>query len=204
MTIETNQTVATRDHLLSRWLVAVLSFVGDLAETTVVRLALMVLMAWLYVDAPDLDLRFIAVLHHRSIITHSLLPALVFLIFRREIGAAPMAGAMIGISVHMSCDMLSPMVGYGQIWLPAPFKMPLGFFSYFWIAGNALGGYFIAYRLMQRYLPEGFGKPFFVVLAGAMGAYYGIENEGYLGAVVIATLVPLLVAIHAWRSRSKV
>ncbi|NIY71654.1 hypothetical protein HCZ30_04300 [Marivivens donghaensis] len=204
MTTETNQKVATRDHVLLRWLRAVLSFFGQLAEATVVRLALMVLMAWVYLDAPDLDLSLMSVLHHRSIITHSLLPALVFLIFRREVGAAPLAGAIIGISVHMSCDMLSPMVGYGQIWLPAPFKMPLGFFSYFWIAGNALGGYFIAYRLMQRYLPEGFGKPVFIVLAGAMGAYYGIENEGYLGAFVIATLVPLLVAIHAWRGRSKV
>jgi hypothetical protein len=83
-------------------------------------LALFVGFAYLFLWVPDIDLVLIGLLHHRSIVTHSLLPGLLFLLLGRSLGAAPVAGALVGLSVHLTSDMLSPMVGFAQIWLPAP------------------------------------------------------------------------------------
>lgn len=95
------------------------SLVGKIQETsertTLAKLLWFVGMAYSFLWVPDLDLVFIGVLHHRSIVTHSILPAVLLLLLGRRAGAAPLAGAMIGLAVHLSCDLLSPAIGFGQI-----------------------------------------------------------------------------------------
>ena len=154
----------------------------------------MMLMAWVFLGVPDIDLALMPILHHRSIITHSILPALVFLVLGRSLGAAPIAGALIGISVHLACDMLSPMVGFAQIWLPQPFLIPLGPLSYLWLGANALLGYVLALRLAMASLHPGIAVPFAVALSGVTGAAYGALNEQSAAAVMVSVLFPLMTA----------
>lgn len=165
------------------------------------RLGLMVLMAWIFLGVPDLDFALLPILHHRSIVTHSILPGLVFLFLGRRFGAAPIAGAMIGISVHLVCDMLSPMVGFAQVWLPSPIKAPLGPLSYLWLGGNALLGYGLAFLIAVRTLPAGIALPFIILLSGITGAAYGMLNEQSLSSVVVSVLFPAIAAYLAWRRR---
>ncbi|MCL7464100.1 hypothetical protein [Phaeovulum sp. NW3] len=99
------------------------------------------LLTWV----PDVDQWFVEILHHRSIITHSiLLPLVVMLILppRYRLAAAITFSA---IGIHLSADLLSPSVAYGAIWLPEPFKMSIGVFSKPWIALNA--GFAFFFRL---------------------------------------------------------
>lgn len=158
------------------------------------RLAAFALAAFIFLGVPDLDLALLGLLHHRSIITHSLLPALICLLLGKGLGAAPMAGAFVGLSVHLACDFLSPnMVGFAQIWLPAPFKMPLGPFSYLWLAGNAIFGFAIA-SIVAR---AAFGRLAFPIVAttsALFAAMYGYFNENSMIAVVV-TLAMIIIAL---------
>lgn len=156
------------------------------------RLALFLGCAYLFLWTPDIDLLFISVLHHRSIITHSLLPAMLFLFFGRSLGAAPVAGAFIGTSVHLACDLLSPMTGFAQIWLPAPYKTPLGNFSYLWLLGNAVIGFAFASLIAGLVFPRRFALVLVATVACVTGATYGAMNEGsFLAVITVLVIVAL-------------
>lgn len=178
-----------------------ISIADQTGRTIYGRLGLMILMAWLFLGVPDLDYLLLPILHHRSILTHSILPGLVFLLLGRSFGAAPIAGAMIGISVHLACDMLSPMVGFGQVWLPAPIKAPLGPFSYLWLAGNALIGYGIAFVIASMILPSVVALPFIIALSGVTGAAYGALNEQSVVSVAVSVFFPTIAGLVVWRRR---
>ncbi len=116
---------------------------AKIGRSEVVRLVLAATTAFIFLPLPDTDFIFLPILHHRSIITHSLLFGFVFLFLGKNTGAAPLAGAMLGLSVHLACDLLSPAIGFGQIWLPYPIKIGLGIFSYIWLAINCAIGFAI-------------------------------------------------------------
>lgn len=159
-------------------------------RTPVGRFVLFLGSAYIFLWVPDLDLALISILHHRSIITHSILPALLFLFLGRSLGAAPIAGGLIGISVHLSCDMLSPMVGYAQIWLPAPIKAPLGPLSYLWLGGNAVVGFALASLVASLAFTRKVAYPLVVVVSVVCGATYGFINENsYLSVVTVLCVI---------------
>jgi hypothetical protein len=149
--------------------------------------------AYVFLWVPDIDFALMSALHHRSIITHSLLPALLFLLFGRGLGAAPVAGALIGTSVHLSCDLLSPMVGYAQIWLPAPYKVPLGpLLSYLWLFGNAVIGFALASLIAGLVFPRRLAFPIVALVAVITGATYGALNEGsFISMIVVLVIIAL-------------
>jgi len=65
---------------------------------------------------PDIDLLLLPILHHRSIITHSvLIPWLLFLFFKNRVPLYGIAGLYVGISIHLAADCLSATVGFGMI-----------------------------------------------------------------------------------------
>jgi membrane-bound metal-dependent hydrolase YbcI (DUF457 family) len=97
---------------------------------------------------PDIDLLLLPILHHRSIITHSvLIPWLLFLFFKNRVPLYGIAGLYVGISIHLAADCLSATVGFGMIWTPWPFKMSLGPASPVWILVNAALGIWLTLQL---------------------------------------------------------
>lgn len=175
-------------------------------RTFIVKMLLIVLCAYLFLWVPDLDFALLPLLHHRSIITHSILPGLLFLILGRRFGSAPAAGALIGLSVHLACDLLSPMVGYAQIWLPAPIKMPLGPVSYIWLAANAVVGFALASLIAARAFRRSVALPIVLIVSVVTGLTYGAFNEGSTSsiAVVVVTYgVSMAIAMRVDLGRTK-
>jgi hypothetical protein len=135
------------------------------------------LTTWL----PDIDHWFIGILHHRSIITHSiLLPAIVWV-------ALPKSMSMIAsvlftaVGIHLSADVLSPSQGFGAIWLPEPFKVNLGEFSKIWLVSNAV----LAFSFALKSCPEQHRYP---LIGGAVPAciFYGFINENSSLAAILS------------------
>lgn len=165
---------------------------GVAGRSPSVRVGLFLLMAYLFLWVPDLDFIMLGVLHHRSIVTHSVLPALAFMLLGWRAGAAPIAGALVGIAVHLSCDLLSPMVGYAQIWLPAPYKMPLGPFSYLWLGANALLAFIWARRIARLSLPASYSGLLVAAVSAVAAVSYGWLNEEAISAVIVTLAIFLL------------
>lgn len=160
-------------------------------RTLPVRVALFVGFAYLFLWVPDTDLILMDILHHRSIITHSLLPGLVLLLLGRSLGAAPVAGSLVGLSVHLTSDMLSPMVGFAQIWLPAPYIAPLGPLSYLWLGSNALLG-FMAASFIARIAFHRFALAAVALTSIVTGVTYGWFNENsVLSVFAILAMIAL-------------
>lgn len=163
------------------------------------RTVLLAAFACLFLATPDVDLLLLSLLHHRSILTHSVLPAAIPFLLRRRIGLVPTAGALIGLHVHLICDALSPAVGFGQVWLPAPFKAPLGGLSPVWLAGNAALCLFLALAICRRQMP-GMAGPIAVMLAsGGIGALYGLLNERSVLSAAVCLILPGLLGLSIRR-----
>jgi hypothetical protein len=177
------------------------SLVGKVQEvsgrSTSAKMLWFVAMAYVFLWVPDIDLIFIGVLHHRSIITHSILPAVLLLLLGRRAGAAPLAGAMIGLAVHLSCDLLSPAVGFGQIWLPAPIKAPIGPLTYPWLFANALSAFWIARWLAMKAFNVWAGYSVMLVVSVITALSYGVFNENSLLSSAVTLIVFSLSLIGA-------
>ena len=178
--------------VLRRFLRLVGSAASVTGRTLPGQLGLFVLFAYLFLWVPDLDLAALPLLHHRSILTHSLLPGLFLLAFGRRLGAGPLAGGLVGLSVHLTCDMLSPMTGFAQIWLPAPIKAPIGPLSYLWLAANAVVGFATASLVARLAFPKRFALPVVALGSIVTGITYGAVNEGSAISVIIVLVAVLL------------
>jgi hypothetical protein len=154
---------------LKRWLIPQSSFAAGIG-----------IGLWL----PDVDLVALPILHHRSILTHSIfIPFLISKFFTNRFSLSAVAGLYGGIAIHLSADILSPMVGFGMIWLPSPIKLSLGPFSIVWIAGNALAGAILALKLAPDQ------KKTVYTLVALVALSYAIFNEGAFWPFVIFGLV---------------
>lgn len=143
---------------------------------------LLVIATLAFLPAPDVDLFFLRLLHHRSILTHSVLPGVLLWWLARELGPAAAAGAFLGLAIHLAADLLSPPRGYALIWLPEPFQHSLGSWSPLWLLLNAL----LAAYLAAAALPEGEGWRTLVLAVGALAALgYGILNERSVLAALV-------------------
>ncbi|WP_210529160.1 hypothetical protein [Rubellimicrobium arenae] len=139
--------------------------------------------AAVFVAAPDIDLLALRLLHHRSILTHSVLLPFLVLWLLPGLGPAGAAGAFLGVAVHLAADLLSPARGFGQIWLPEPFQVSLGRWSPLWIMLNALGAAWLAVAV----LPPGDNWRLVVGAVGVVAAVgYGIVREKSLLSALVA------------------
>lgn len=121
---------------------------------------------------PDVDLLALPILHHRSIITHSILiPFLLSLTAKNRMSVMTIAGIYGGVAIHLAADALSSPVGFGMVWLPWPIKTALGPLSPVWLVTNAA----VSVWLMLRLTP---GYKIWVLLAVvAVAAAYALLNE---------------------------
>jgi len=166
---------------------AALDLIGRLGEVPPGQALVLAVAAAVFLPAPDLDLWAIRLLHHRSILTHSVLLPFLVLWFLPGPGVAAASGAFLGVAVHLSADLLSPSHGFGRIWLPEPFQVSLGRWSALWLMLNALAASWLAVAL----LPVGHGERLFVAGVGAVAALgYGLRKErSVLSALVALSVV---------------
>ena len=163
-----------------------LDVIGQLGRSAPGQVLLFAGAAVAFLPAPDIDQQMLRLLHHRSILTHSILLPLLLFWFGRSLGPAAAAGAFLGVAVHLAADLLSPSRGFGRIWLPEPFQVSLGSWSRLWIGANAGAAAWLSVAI----LPVGEGWRLLAAVAGtgaAMG--YGLGHERSWPAAVVALLV---------------
>jgi hypothetical protein len=139
------------------------------------------MFGYLGLGFPDVDQfpLFFPVLHHRSIVTHSILIPLAFLLHRHQALRFGASGFVLGVSIHLAADVLSPPTGFGAVWLPWPIKIDFGYLSPVWLAGNAIVGLVWAKTLFLR-LEKRSPLTFFWVLAWILAPSYAIFHEDSL------------------------
>ena len=93
---------------------------------------------------PDTDLLIQSILHHRSILTHSIL---IVLISNRYFHKSFVQGLSIGIGCHLLSDSTSSMTGFALIYLPIV-KSSIGAIpSWIWIFGNSILCFAYGYKI---------------------------------------------------------
>lgn len=148
------------------------------------------LLTWI----PDIDQMLIEVLHHRSIITHSILFPLLLLLVPRGSLRWLSAALFSAVGIHLSADLLSPSIGYGAIWLPAPIKLSLGELSKVWILVNIIAAFYLSYRSLPKMVQRSlFWATSFV------GFSYGVQNEDSI--ISAAVILFFSVSIGLWQHR---
>lgn len=136
---------------------------------------------------PDLDLKVMGLLHHRSILTHSLLLPLLLLPLHHTALRHGIVGLCIGISIHLSADALSPMKGFALVYLPEPFKASIGDWqSFTWLLANSVIGGLLAVYLAKP-------KKEYILLVFIISAIsYSILNENNILTMLPCTLTLLI------------
>ena len=157
------------------------------------HLLLVVFALFLYLGLywPDVDKQLMSLLHHRSILTHSvLLPLLMMVLLRSNYSKPIAAGLSAGISIHLAASMITPMSGYSQVYLPAPLSNSIGSTeSLIWLGLNAIAGYFLALRFLKVHSKT---IPFIYLLAAAgYGLYVKDDVRPWLVCFAIF-LIPFM------------
>ncbi len=138
---------------------------------------------------PDLDLLLLPILHHRSIITHSIL---IPILLNKWIPVSVYLGFLAGISIHLWADSLSTSTGFAQIYLPIV-KTGLGpALSFFWLLLNSLFGFYIAVRNHRKYIWHLLAVYLLVAFS------YAVLNEG---ATFVAYVLAVIGAILFFKYR---
>lgn len=142
---------------------------------------------------PDLDLLAIPILHHRSIITHSvLIPFLLGKFGGNRFSHLIVSGMYGGIAIHLSADALSAASGFGMVWFPWPIKEALGAASPVWLVINAGLGIWLMIRLAPNM------KWIVLPAAIAVAASYALLNEAAFAPFVV---FGALVSVVVWARR---
>lgn len=137
----------------------------------------MQLVTWL----PDIDHWFVSTLHHRSMLTHSILmPVILFIALPKSMSVIASV-LFTAVGIHLSADVISSSQGYGAIWLPEPFKLNLGELSKVWLIVNAV----MAFGFALKSCPE---QHLYSLTGGALGGclFYGFLNENSALAAVLS------------------
>jgi hypothetical protein len=108
------------------------------------------------------------------------------------------AGLSLGISVHLAADAISPMVGFGLIYLPWPIKGSIGAVpSLLWIAGNAVACANFTLKHSQT-------RPTLLVALGLLVALsYAILNEAAFMPFVLFGIIASPLLFFRYRSKRK-
>ena len=182
---------------------AVWARIDALASTTEGRTALVIAAAIVFLRVPDLDFQLFALLHHRSILTHSVLPVLLFALAGRPWSLAIATGGSLGVGAHLLADALSPMVGYGRVWWPWPAKSALSpLASRLWLLSNGVLAFGLALRWADKAVPHRLTLPLVTGLGALAGGLYGATNERSLAAAALCLAVPFILWwLHPARRR---
>ncbi len=166
------------------------------------RAAVLVMIgAFIGLFLPDIDQYLRVLLHHRSILTHSVLLPLLLLMVRRDgVTRQIAAGLLCGIGIHLVVDVFSPIAGYGLVYLPFPFSASLGTFgSMLWLATNAGAALLLALKFSDLHTDV-----FVKIAAGFAIVYFALKMISFLVSLFILFIVLAglyLIVIAGQRSR---
>jgi hypothetical protein len=136
--------------------------------------------AWLGLALPDVDLALLFVLHHRSLITHSII---VCILLKRWLPNAAYAGLLGGVSIHLWADSLSTTFGFAQVYLPI-LKIGIGpGLSFVWLFANSVAAAILAIRLYKSVLWAA------IALYLTIALLYAILNEGGIFIAYVLALI---------------
>jgi hypothetical protein len=152
------------------------------------EIVVMLLCGFIGLGLPDIDLAVLPILHHRSIVTHSVLVPILALSIANMPARFGACGFVLGISIHLSADILSPARGFGMVWLPWPIKYPLGPFSPLWLAANAFVGLVWVKVLLARLDSR---APHLAFVAGALilAPLYALVHENKILPLVVFSAI---------------
>jgi hypothetical protein len=151
------------------------------------QVAILAVAALAFLPVPDVDLWMIRLLHHRSILTHSVLWPFLVLWFAAPLGLSPEQGDRGGGgggARGWRCTGGGPAVAVAGLWahlVAEPFQRSLGRWSRPWILGNGVGAAGLAFL----WVPEGLRMAALGV--GAVAALgYGIRRERSVLSALVA------------------
>jgi len=126
---------------------------------------------------PDLDF-VLPLVVHRSALTHSLLPAVLLLVFHPMRGRIA-CGVALGIGVHLAADSFpNAMTGYATVKVPLVGSLERAG-SYIWLGANALGALLLGSVLALRSLPPPWGAGVLGTVALGSVAYLAVTDGGW-------------------------
>ncbi|WP_123689732.1 hypothetical protein [Allostella humosa] len=167
------------------------------------EIVVMILFATLGLGFPDIDHLFLSWLHHRSIVTHSVLIPLPFLLARNEAVRAGAAGFLVGVSIHLAADILSPAKGFGTVWLPWPIKASLGPLSPMWIAANSGVAMVCSLHAMQGLKLRHATGIFGLLSFGLAAAYATLHERKGMAFLAFLVVFVLAFAFEWWMARQR-
>ena len=128
---------------------------------------------------PDLDLS-LPFLHHRSMVTHSILIPLLLMKWKRiKISNVVILCLLLGFAIHMAAD-LSPKSWRGYALIYVPF-VKISFFgaigSYCWLLGNIILCFYFFSKIIREEHEE---IPLYLsyILIGGMAILYSWGSDG--------------------------
>jgi hypothetical protein len=155
------------------WLIAAL-LVADRSDRPWMLGTAAVLAGIAGTTLPDLDL-ILPLLHHRSALTHSLLPLLLALFTRRW--RPVMGGLAIGLGLHLAADTFpNAMRGFATVKLPLSGSIGPGA-SYAWLGVQAAAATIAGAVLLAATLPVRVVAVVAILLI-AMGVAYLFATDG--------------------------
>ena len=169
-------------------------FAGSNALPKAGALALTSGGVWFGLAWPDSDLLALGVLHHRSVVTHSILLPLILM---RWVPSDMYAGMLYGISIHLWADSLSTATGFAQVYTPV---INIGFgeeLSLIWLLGNAVVGFVLATICYKRVPWIAIGA--FFLIAGI----YAVFNEGAGFLLYVVSIASVFMFVRYVRSRGR-
>lgn len=141
--------------------------------------------AWAGLTLPDIDQPL--PLDHRSLLTHSVAPALAGLVRRWAWPVA--AGLAFGLGLHLAADVFpNAMLGFATVKLP--FAGSIGSdLSYVWLAANGIAAFALGAWLVHARLPA--GPPRLAALAGTalIGLWYLVQVDGGWPALALFAMI---------------
>lgn len=175
-----------------------LHFLGSVLFLCIQAFALMLVFETLIatlVPLPDVDHAMHPFLHHRSILTHSILvPGCLALVLSRLWFMKPLCALFLAATaIHLLSDALSPSIGYGAVWLPPGANVSLGGASPWWLGVNGLVCAIAAIRVMNASWRTELVAAMFIC-----AALYGLANEQSVASAAFIIGVLLICAGLAW------
>ena len=145
----------------------------------------------IFLNLPDIDLKLEPILHHRSIITHSILiPFICKVLFEKyKLPAIYLSPLFFVFALHLCADLFSKgWSGYALIYVPI-FKSIGKELSIIWILSNTIFCIFYTVKLIKQYNPDFYKLSRMYLAAFIVILFYTIGNEENILSLILSIYI---------------